>query len=44
MQVETPGGNHCCLMANDVHLQDWLIDLLILSIVYEHDQQKTFLY
>ncbi len=30
MQLETPGGNHCCL-----------IHVLILSTVYEHDKQKT---
>ncbi len=63
MQLVTPGGNHCCLIANDVTsnnikivstpavlwqvmyiIKDWLIHLLILSTVYEHDKQKTIVY
>ncbi len=37
MQLETPDGNHSCLMAND-RIKDWLIHLLILSTVYEYDK------
>ncbi len=45
MQLVTPGGNHCCLMANDVQtIQGWFIHLLILSTVYEHEKQKTIVY
>ncbi len=41
MQLETPGGNHCCLMANDVQtFKDWFIHLLILRTVNEHDNRK----
>ncbi len=41
----TPGGNHCYHIANDVYrIKDWFIHLLILSIVYEHDKQKTIVY
>ncbi len=36
MQLETPGGNHCCLLANDV--QNWFIHLfpnIIVKVPYD---------
>ncbi len=47
MQLETPGGNHCFLMANDVQKKErknWFIHLLLLCIVREYDKQKTIVY
>ncbi len=45
MQLVTSGVNHWSLMANDdVHNERLFIHLLILSTVYEHDEQKTIVY
>ncbi len=44
IQLVPPGGNHCCLMANDVQNSRLFIHLLILRTVYEHDKQKTIVY
>ncbi len=45
MQLETPGGNHCCFIVNDVqNKRNWYIHLVILNTVYAHDKQKTIVY
>ncbi len=43
MQLETPGGmaTTAVLWQMVYRIKDWFIHLLILSTVYEHDQQKT---
>ncbi len=41
MQLVTPGGNHCCLITNDVQNSRLFHSFInILSTVYEHDNRK----
>ncbi len=44
MQLVTPGGNHCCLMATDVQNLRLVNSFINISTIYEHDKQKTIVY
>ncbi len=43
--METPDGISIAVLWSIMYrIKDWLIHLLILSTVYEHDKQKTIVY
>ncbi len=40
MQLVTPGGNHCCLMANDVHTQTQTQKFFYSTLKIHNDLKK----